>query len=248
MNRPEGCFFGEKVTKDVSKKIDVKEGLLLHISHASLDHTSKGPVSLVVNTGSNDFVICTLKDFGHASLDLNFSSSVILKVKGEGKNAVHVSGYWEFMADPEMDMLEEDEEEEEEEVPVPTKKSPKAEAAPVSKKSPKAEPVSKKIVEMAEDDEESMTPSMLEALEEFEEFEEFEEDFEEDDEDEEPVVQAPPAKKRQAAVAAAPPAKKAKTEPKKAAPAPAAKKQEKKQTPPPAAAQGGKKGKKGGKK
>ena len=249
----EGCFFGEKVTKDVAKKIDVKEGLLLHISHAALDHTSagKGPVTLLVESGQyvarththtytpasptsalspqntqpprRSFVICTLKDCGHAPLDLNFQAPFTLKVQGSGNSPIHVSGYWEFSVDPEMDMEEQEEveeEEEEEDAAPPAKKEKPAKAAQIKAAAVAAAAADKHAapsdeeeeieeieeIEEGEEDEE-LTPSLLAALQAMEEFEEIEE------EEEEEIPEPPPAKKdnkKRGGAQQAPPAKKAK--------------------------------------
>ncbi|KAJ9453152.1 FK506-binding protein 4 [Diplonema papillatum] len=238
MSGSNDCFFGEKVTKDVSRKVNVMPGMMLHLSHAALDHVSDGkpPVSLSVNNGQEDFLICTLRDCGHTPLDLNFSNPITLKVKG-GPSAIHVTGYWEVMGDPEMDFEEDEEEEEEEEAPAaaaPAKKaSPKAVAKPSPKSSPKSSPKqAAQVVSTKEEapaqkqslqalaksmglpeelgDDESISSSLLrEMMEGMEEMEEFEEDDEEDEE----LAQLVGQKRAAPAPAAAqsqPPQKKAK--------------------------------------
>eukprot|EP00756_Hemistasia_phaeocysticola_P035347 Hpha_TRINITY_DN16576_c1_g7::TRINITY_DN16576_c1_g7_i1::g.133294::m.133294 len=126
MDAPGGCFFGEQVTKGL-KVVKVEQGLLLHLSMASLglDSAGKQPVSLMVRVEQEgkkqEHVLCTLKDCASIPLDLNFSLPFEVFTKGADV-PVHISGYWEMAQDDDDFLLgdEEEEEEEDEEVAQPT--------------------------------------------------------------------------------------------------------------------------------
>ncbi|XP_059474451.1 46 kDa FK506-binding nuclear protein isoform X2 [Neocloeon triangulifer] len=88
-------FWG--LTLEPGKKYAQQVETSFHISMAALDvrATTDDPISIVVETGKNEFVICNLskKNMMQQTLDLNFlkDDSIAFTVKGQG--VVHLTGY-----------------------------------------------------------------------------------------------------------------------------------------------------------
>eukprot|EP00662_Eupelagonemidae_sp_cell21_P033194 gene33194-21637_t len=81
-----GCFFGTVVRSGVpASRVDVPEGLLLHLSAGSIAHDARGPASALRIAGCDGegHLLCTLLPGAcvHAALDVRLSAPFWLEVR-----------------------------------------------------------------------------------------------------------------------------------------------------------------------
>jgi len=91
-------FYGVVVKAAKTVPLETKLGEVLHLSQACLsDPRDGGKTYLKVNNGENTFTVCCLqKDkCEHTSLDLFIQASSGVSFIAEGKNDIHLVGYWE---------------------------------------------------------------------------------------------------------------------------------------------------------
>eukprot|EP00668_Euglena_longa_P033369 GGOE01042928.1.p1 GENE.GGOE01042928.1~~GGOE01042928.1.p1 ORF type:complete len:203 (-),score=42.38 GGOE01042928.1:296-883(-) len=98
-------FFGASVRPGKEHRVIPPLNTTLHLSQVTLPWgTSAGPVTLWAEASGQRFALCTLergRRASHWSTDLCFTASNLVQFTAEGTGALHLTGYYQILDNPE---------------------------------------------------------------------------------------------------------------------------------------------------